>query len=129
MYYNKLRIEEPMDTDEEEDILRDPKLLVGTVYNESLIEMREELLDALTFRKKKVLPIALNIFNKVQEKQYKTKKIGNFDKFEKLEEVKSIDANLNKISYLLNNTSSPIISGLVETEKYNYSDLQFEFEN
>lgn len=54
-----------MDSDDENDILRDPELLVGSVYNESLIEMREELLEALTFRKKKVLPIALNIFNKV----------------------------------------------------------------
>jgi hypothetical protein len=64
-YYNKIKLEEPMESDEEQDILRDPELLVGAVYNETLIEMREELLEALTFRKKKVLPIALNIFNKV----------------------------------------------------------------
>jgi hypothetical protein len=37
-----------------------------------MLEMKEDLLIALTERKKKVLPIALQIFNKVQDKNFTT---------------------------------------------------------
>lgn len=49
----------------EEDGLADPQVLKATVWDTSILTMKEELLAALTHRKQKVLPLALNIFNKV----------------------------------------------------------------
>jgi hypothetical protein len=49
----------------EEDGLADPQVLKATVWDTSILTMKEELLAALTHRKQKVLPLALSIFNKV----------------------------------------------------------------
>lgn len=45
----------------------DPIGLASDVHDMTLIELKEELLDAINKRKEKVLKIAINIFNKVQD--------------------------------------------------------------
>lgn len=80
--------------------------------------MKEHLVGALTKRKQQVLPAALQIFNKLQEKSYSTKRFNEFKKIEKIEEVSQIDQNLLDLQYVLDNPRSPIISSIVEAEKY-----------
>jgi hypothetical protein len=47
-----------------------------------MLEMKESLIGALTHRKQQVLPVALKIFNKLQDKSYKTKRFNEFTKME-----------------------------------------------
>ncbi len=56
----------PLNT--EQETCNDPELLLAEAYNTTLYEMKEDLIKALSRRRQHVLPIALNIFNKLQEK-------------------------------------------------------------
>jgi hypothetical protein len=47
------------------DNINDPELLIGESYNQTLLEMKEDLLKATTRRRQAVLPVALEIFNKI----------------------------------------------------------------
>jgi hypothetical protein len=72
-----------------------------------------------------VLPIAIDIFNKLQDKNYKMHKLDSYQRFEHVSQVTDIDANLNKLNYLINDHRSPVVSVLLETEHYsnmNYDD-------
>lgn len=101
-----------------EDGLGDPHVLKATFWDSSIITMKEELLSALTNRKQKVLPIALSIFNKVQDKHLSTKRIGDYAKTSRKEEDIDVEATLDKLKYVLEDHRSPVISALLQTEKY-----------
>lgn len=53
--------------------------------------MKEDLLNALTYKKQKVLPIALKIFNSVQDKHLSTERIGDYSI---LKEETDVDGSL-----------------------------------
>jgi hypothetical protein len=77
--------------------------------------MKEDLLNALTHKKQKVLPIALKIFNSVQDKHLSTERIGDYSI---LKEETDVDGSLEKLKYVLEDHRSPVISALLQTEKY-----------
>jgi hypothetical protein len=60
IYHNKMLHDEITDDD-------DPLMIAADEHDETLSEMREELLKAINTRKGKVLQSALKIFNKVQD--------------------------------------------------------------
>jgi hypothetical protein len=98
--------------------LNDPEFLVGETFNKTMAEMKEHLLLALSKRKEEALPAAVSIFNKIQEKEFKLQKLDAFQKFEHPGQVENIDENLSKFRLLLDDPRSPILSGLLESEKY-----------
>lgn len=57
----------------------DPMLEVEKSHNETLQDMKEQLLEAINNRKSKVLSITLNMFNKLQEKSLKTIKLNTVE--------------------------------------------------
>lgn len=71
---------EPLD--EDWDGLDDPEVLIAESYDQTLLEMKESLVNALTHRKQQVLPVAVQMFNKLQDKSYKTKRFNEFKKME-----------------------------------------------
>lgn len=71
---------EPLD--DEWDGLDDPEVLIAESYDQTLLEMKESLVNALTHRKQQVLPVAVQMFNKLQDKSYKTKRFNEFKKME-----------------------------------------------
>ena len=97
----------------EEDGLADPTVLKATVWDTSILTLKEELLSALTHRKQKVLPLALRIFNSVQDKHFSTERIGDYSSPDL-----DVDGTLNKLKYMLEDGRSPVISALLQTEKY-----------
>lgn len=58
----------------------DPIVIMGEAHNQTLADMKEELLKALNARKGKVLTSALKIFNKVQDQQLNVFKLGTVEK-------------------------------------------------
>jgi hypothetical protein len=73
-------LREPLD--EDWDGLDDPEVLIAESYDQTLLEMKESLVNALTHRKQQVLPVAVQMFNKLQDKSYKTKRFNEFKKME-----------------------------------------------
>jgi hypothetical protein len=47
--------------------------LIAKAHDMTLLELKDEMLSALSHRKKTVLPIALDIFNRIQDKS-----VGSF---------------------------------------------------
>ena len=99
----------------EEDGLADPTVLKATAWDSSIFAMKEELLNALTHKKQKVLPIALKIFNSVQDKHLTTDRIGEYANHKN--EI-DVDTAMDKLKYVLEDNRSPVISALLQTEKY-----------
>ena len=64
-YYKTLMEKE--EVNEEEDDLDDPEIMIQIALDSSILAMKSELVKALTSRKQSVLPLALQIFNKVQD--------------------------------------------------------------
>jgi hypothetical protein len=64
-YYKTLMEKEEIN--EEEDDLDDPEIIMKVALDSSILAMKSELVKALTARKQSVLPLALQIFNKVQD--------------------------------------------------------------
>ena len=64
-YYRTLMEKEEIN--EEEDDLDDPEIMIQIALDSSILAMKSELVKALTSRKQSVLPLALQIFNKVQD--------------------------------------------------------------
>lgn len=83
--------------------------------------MKEELLSAVNERRSRVLPIALNIFNKVQESNLTTKKLNDIEEIAKETNDNfegKIDEILSKYDTLLNNPRSPLFSALRTLGQY-----------
>ncbi len=77
-YYKEYMLKQPLTL--EEDGVQDPLVLRASVHDSTIIDLKEKLLKALTTRKQKVLPLAIQIFNKVQDKHLSTKRIGEYQK-------------------------------------------------
>ena len=101
----------PIDTSDESD--EDPEGFAADAHNHGIFEAKEELLMAFKERKATVLHEAIQLFNKVQEKNVKMNKL-DIDDISKV----SVAETLHRAEYLLNDHRSPIISGLLQTEKY-----------
>ena len=86
--------------------------------------MRERLLKAVTSKRSEVLPLAVNIFNKVQDTHFKTFRLdGYVQAEEKSQRVDDINESLKKLDLLLNGNSSPVLSAIKQTSKYATSPL------
>lgn len=95
----------------------------------TLLELKDEMLSALSHRKKSVLPIALDIFNRIQDKSVVSfKEVGAYDKFDRKEQVSNIDENLDKLKYVLKSASSPILSTLNETQNFAEKKLGHKYD-
>ena len=87
-------------------------MIVGErVFNRTLLDMKEDLLNALNNRKGKVLQIALEIFNKVQDQSVKTVRLGDVAS-KKRAEPSEIEQTLQKYQLLLNDQRSPVWSAI-----------------
>jgi len=75
--------------------------------------MKSELLKAVNERKGRILPIALDIFNKVQQQKVPMFKISEDKTQKKVNECsKNIQGTLQRFDVLLNNPRSPVYSTL-----------------
>lgn len=118
-YYKTLMEKEEIN--EEEDDLDDPEIIMKVALDSSILAMKSELVKALTARKQSVLPLALQIFNKVQDQHVTTFRIDDF-------KGKGVDEMLLKCHYALDDSRSPVISGLIQTEHYVTQPLPAEFD-
>ena len=92
------------------------------------------MLSALTNRKKAVLPTAIKIFNKLQDKYVNTTSLEDYaDKKEDVDHetgfartedrIEDINQSMNKLELLINDPSSPILSAIRSAEKYDGQKL------
>lgn len=111
----------PLDPEQGDD-LDDPEMLTAWSFNETMMQMKEHLLGALTNRRKQVLPVALEIFNKIQNKQFKLRTIDDYQRaVDEADPIENVQGNLDKIHYILDDPRSPLVGVLVESEKYDNS--------
>lgn len=108
--YNKHMLEDDLDADDNYDPLNYHR----HSHDLSIIELKECLTKAVTDRKAQALPLAIQIFNRIQEKQVSTTKLE--DKLS--DEIDSITESLDRADILLNDKSSPLISNLRALSKY-----------
>jgi len=88
----------------------DPHFIAKEAHNDTLMEMREELCDALQKRKDKVLELAVAIFNEQQAKYI------TYNKFEfnlDGKEMKNAGKVLKSIEKFVNHKRSPLQSALM----------------
>lgn len=89
----------------------DPLVVGERVFNRTLLDMKEDLLEAINNRKGKVLQIALEIFNKVQDQSIKSIRLGDVANKKKID-PSEIDETLQKYQLLLNDQRSPVWSAI-----------------
>ena len=89
------------------------------------MELREELTQAVTERKAKALPLAIEIFNRIQEKAVSRTKLSDYAERDAdgAIVIDSINESLEKVDLLLNDRSSPILSNLRASSKYATQEL------
>lgn len=91
--------------------------------------MKEDLLHAINSRKAKVLKVAVEIFNKVQDQALKTVKLSDVEDNKNVEK-EDINETLQKFQMLLNDTRSPIYSALNTMGKnVDLEEEEIEFED
>ena len=101
------------------DDINDPEFLVETVYDETLIGMKEQLLRALRERKRDVLDITFKLFCKIQNKKFNLKQLDSIPKVElENDYIDDVQSNLSKVKLLVDDNRSPLLSLLIDTEKY-----------
>ena len=100
--------------------MADPVAHQMNAHDKSLHELREELTKAVTERKAKALPLAIEIFNRIQQKAVSRTTIDDYASRNDEGEIviDSINESLDKMDVLLNNSSSPILSNLRASSKY-----------
>lgn len=98
----------------------DPSTIMDQSYEISIVVMKEQLLEALTSRKEAVLPLALGIFNKLQNTQVNQKQFASIDDMnnENLEadicarEAKTLNDHIHQLEAILDEQTSPVMSSL-----------------
>ena len=98
------------------DDLNDPVMLLHTVYDESMLAMKEDLLAAIKARKSNALSLAFSIFAKIQNQKFNLQSLEVSQDFEKAEN--NVQQELETLKHLVDDARSPIVSLLVDTEKY-----------
>ena len=108
----------------------DPLNIYEKAHNRTLADMKEDLLQAVNKRRAKVLTLALEIFNKVQDQTLNTTRLNSVEKIdERHVEIEKINENLTKFDALLNDERSPIHSTLSTMAQYKGDDSVEEFED
>jgi hypothetical protein len=97
----------------------DPLNIMADAHDETLGEMKEELLKALNSRKGKVLQSALKIFNKVQDQNLKTFRLNSVEDLDENKvDPKVINESLQKFNILFNDLRSPVYSAVSTLAQY-----------
>jgi len=92
---------------------------------------KERLLEAVASRRHRILPTALKIFKKLQDQQVSSISLSTVAKEAKRAQRKklnNVESSMMKIDMLLNSPSSPVISTLKQTQKYNDKELMDNLE-
>ncbi len=104
-----------------------PLVVLGEAHNETLADMKEQLLEAVNKRKGKVLKIALNIFNKVQDTHLSSVRLESTstssststqDENQATVSPSEVSQQLQRYSLLLNDPRSPILSAIETIAQY-----------
>lgn len=92
----------------------DPFVIKAQAHDQTLSDMREELLQAINTRKGKVLASALKIFNKVQDQQLKSVKLSTVEDLEteSIVDGSKVSESLQKFNILFNDPRSPVYSAV-----------------
>ena len=101
------------------DDLNDPEFLISTTYDDTMLTMKESLLSAINERKKNVLGITFDLFSKIQNQKLNMRDIEHFDEVShKSEQIEDVQGNMETIKHLIDDSRSPILSLLIDTEAY-----------
>jgi hypothetical protein len=85
-----------------------------------MLTMKESLLSAINERKKNVLGITFDLFSKIQNQKLNMRDIEHFDEVShKSEQIEDVQGNMETIKHLIDDSRSPILSLLIDTEAYN----------
>jgi hypothetical protein len=104
---------------DEIDDEHDPLNIMADAHDETLADMKEELLKAINVRKGKVLQSALKIFNKVQDQQLKTFRLDTVQELDEDKvDPKTVNDSLQKFQVLLNDPRSPVYSAIQTLAQY-----------
>ena len=92
----------------------DPLIIKSLAHNQSITDMKEELLQAINSKKGKVLASALKIFNKVQDQQLKSIKLSTVEELdtENIVDGSKVSESLQKFNILFNDPRSPVFSAV-----------------
>lgn len=130
-----------------EEFGTEPQAMKETIHDSSVFQLKEELMMAMNQRKYQALPIMIEVFNRIQRKTLGDAYIlEDFESFnvrdytllkenEKKEDlvddihIEDPSETLKKLSLLLNDSRSPIISTLKDTSKYKIGKLPEEIDD
>ena len=87
-------------------------------HDTSIMELKDQLTKAVGEKREEALPIAIKIFNRIQEKAVKTTRLSLKTEDENDSQMSNINDEISKIDILLNDPSSPLISNLRASSKY-----------
>lgn len=117
-----------MDNKEGTDNMIDPYMIMKKTHETSIVMMKEQLLEALTNRKESVLPLALDIFNKLQSNDagVNQREFGTIDAINREEqaaefgqrESKTLNEHIDQLSALVDDHRSPIFSTIKDVFSY-----------
>ena len=119
--YNNMQYRDPLDTNDSFD----PISYQRKAHDTSLLELREHLTKAVSERKAEALPIAISIFNRLQDKVVQTKRLEEDDTSTGIE---NINQSLERMDILLNDRSSPLMSTLAGLSRYSTQKLPEDLE-
>ena len=100
----------------------DPVNYERKAHDMSLLELREGLTKAVSDRKADALPIAISIFNRLQDKVVKTKRLEDDESADSVV-IDNINQSLERLDILLNDQSSPLMSTIASLAKYSTQKL------
>ena len=104
---------------DEIDDENDPINIAADVHDETLADMKEELLKAINSRKGKILQSALKIFNKVQDQNLKTFRLNTVSEIEENKiDPKTVNDSIQKYQILFNDLRSPVYSAIQTIAQY-----------
>lgn len=99
-------------------------------HDDTVFELRKELMSAVNERKAAALPLAIQLFNKIAAKRVPMTQLGDYSTkdeaytaLNKHNQVSNASESLDKIELLLTDPSSPLVSTLKGTSKYSTSKL------
>lgn len=97
----------------------DPINIYRLAHDQSIIELKHELTKVIGDKKTDALPLAIKIFNQIQDKAVKSTRIQINSSAEKVDgDEDNMNEQLEQFDILLNDPSSPIISKIRSSSKY-----------
>ena len=109
--------------DDEVEIQNDPLFFAQVLRDSTVMGLKSALMQSFDNRKKKIMPYAIEIFNRITEKNVVQQR-----KLDISDNPKHVDQNIATFETLLNDSRSPIVPHIKDTARYADYPIRETFE-